>query len=73
MGAKPHQGSRNNLFGKEATPEQVEPFANEKQATAKTPPAFPARLLDSGFDLHFPTWPAAARDLCTRWQAARTR
>ena len=46
MGAKTHQGSRNNLLGKEATPEQVELFSNEKQITAKTPPAVLAHALD---------------------------
>lgn len=26
----------------------------------------PARLLDAGFRFHFPSWPAAARDLVSR-------
>ena len=46
MGAKTHQGSRNNLLGKEATPEQVELFSNERQITTKTPPAFLAHAAD---------------------------
>lgn len=45
MGAKTHQGSRNNLLGREATPELIELFSNEKQITAKTPPAFLAHGL----------------------------
>jgi len=31
----------------------------------------PARLLQAGFQFHFPTWPEAALDLCRRWQAAK--
>jgi acetyl esterase/lipase len=46
MGEKTHRGSRNNLLGKEPTPEQVELFSNEKQITAKTPPAFLAHALN---------------------------
>ncbi len=45
MGAKTHQGSRNNLLGKEPTPELIELFSNEKQITGKTPPAFLAHGL----------------------------
>jgi NAD dependent epimerase/dehydratase family enzyme len=29
----------------------------------------PGRLLDSGFTFQFPTWRAAAIDLCTRWRS----
>lgn len=46
MGEKGHQGSRNNLLGKDATPEQIDQFSNEKQVTKQTPPAFLAHALD---------------------------
>jgi len=46
MGAKGHQGSRNNLLGKDAKPDLVELFSNEKRVTAQTPPAFLAHALD---------------------------
>ncbi len=40
MGEKTHGGSRKNLLGVTPTPELIELFSNEKQVTAKTPPAF---------------------------------
>jgi acetyl esterase/lipase len=46
MGSIGHQGSRNNLLGKEAKAELIELFSNEKQITTKTPPAFLAHALD---------------------------
>lgn len=46
MGEKGHAGSRMNLLGKDPTPKLVELFSNEKQVTAKTPPAFLAHALD---------------------------
>ncbi len=46
MGPKGHGGSRNNLLGKNATPELIELFSNEKQITRDTPPAFLAHALD---------------------------
>lgn len=46
MGSKGHAGSRNNLLGKEAKPELIELFSNEKQITSQTPPAFLAHALD---------------------------
>ncbi len=46
MSVKGHQGSKNNLLGKDAKPELVESFSNEKQVTADTPPAFLAHALD---------------------------
>jgi acetyl esterase/lipase len=46
MGGKGHSGSRNNLLGKEAKPEMIELFSNEKQVTKETPPAFLAHALD---------------------------
>ena len=46
MGTQGHLGSRNNLLGKDATPDLVELFSNEKQVNAQTPPAFLAHALD---------------------------
>ena len=40
MGPGTHQGSKNNLLGKDPSPELVDLMSNEKQVTAKTPPAF---------------------------------
>jgi len=46
MGPSTHSGSRKNLLGAEPKPEHVELFSNEKQVTAKTPPAFLAHAVD---------------------------
>jgi acetyl esterase/lipase len=46
MSAKTHGGSRNNLLGKNPDAKLVELFSNEKQVTAKTPPAFLAHAQD---------------------------
>lgn len=46
MDTKTHQGSRNNLLGKNPDAKLVELFSNEKQVTAKTPPAFLAHAKD---------------------------
>jgi dipeptidyl aminopeptidase/acylaminoacyl peptidase len=46
MGEKTHQGSKNNLLGKDPSPKQVELFSNEKQVTKQTPPMFLAHALD---------------------------
>lgn len=46
MGEKGHSGSRMNLLGKDATPELIERFSNEKQTTRETPPAFLAHAVD---------------------------
>ena len=46
MGEKTHQGSKNNLLGKDPSEKLVELFSNEKQVTAKTPPAFLAHAKD---------------------------
>ena len=46
MGEKTHGGSRNNLLGKNPDAKLVELFSNEKQVTAKTPPAFLAHAKD---------------------------
>jgi acetyl esterase/lipase len=40
MGPNTHQGSKNNLLGKEPTAELVELLSNEKQVTKDTPPCF---------------------------------
>ena len=40
MGPGTHQGSKNNLLGKNPSQELVDLMSNEKQVTAKTPPAF---------------------------------
>ena len=40
MGTNTHQGSKNNLLGKEPSPELVELLSNEKQVTKETPPCF---------------------------------
>jgi len=37
---KPHLGTRKNLLGTNPTPALVDRFSNDKQVTAKTPPAF---------------------------------
>jgi acetyl esterase/lipase len=46
MGDKTHSGSKKNLLGPDPKPEMVELFSNEKQITAKTPPAFLAHAID---------------------------
>jgi acetyl esterase/lipase len=46
MGDKGHGGSRNNLLGKNPDPKLVELYSNEKQVTAKTPPAYLAHAKD---------------------------
>ena len=40
MGANTHQGSKNNLLGKEPPADLVELLSNEKQVTRETPPFF---------------------------------
>jgi acetyl esterase/lipase len=35
-----HNGSQNNLLGKDASPELIQSLSNEKQVTAETPPTF---------------------------------
>lgn len=42
-----HRGSRNNLLGKNPSPEKIQLFSNELQVTAQTPPAF---LIHAGDD-----------------------
>jgi uncharacterized protein (TIGR01777 family) len=41
----------------------------ESELILKSRRVVPARLLESGFRFHFPTWPEAARDLIPRWKA----
>jgi acetyl esterase/lipase len=40
MGSNTHQGSKNNLLGKEPSAELVELLSNERQVTRDTPPCF---------------------------------
>lgn len=40
MGSNTHQGSKNNLLGKDPSPELIEFLSSEKQVTAATPPCF---------------------------------
>ena len=40
MGEKTHQGSKNNLLGKDPSPELVKLLSNELQVTKDTPPTF---------------------------------
>lgn len=46
MGEKAHVGSRNNLLGRDATPELIQLFSNEQQVTRETPPTFLAHALN---------------------------
>ena len=46
MGDKGHQGSRNNLLGKNPDAKLVDLFSNEKQVTPRTPPTFLAHAKD---------------------------
>lgn len=47
MGQKiTHQGSQNNLLGKDPSPMLIEHFSNEKRVTTRTPPTFLAHALD---------------------------
>jgi len=46
MDKSTHGGSRRNLLGNEPSAELIKLFSNEKQVTAKTPPAFLAHALD---------------------------
>lgn len=40
MGEIAHAGSRENLLGKNPTPEQIQSFSNQNRVMAQTPPAF---------------------------------
>ena len=46
MGELTHQGSKQNLLGKQPSAELVELFSNELQVTAETPPTFLAHAKD---------------------------
>jgi acetyl esterase/lipase len=46
LGIKTHGGSKTNLLGPDPKPELVELFSNEKQVTARTPPAFLTHATD---------------------------
>ena len=41
-----HQGSKNNLLGKNASPELIHHFSNEEQVTSQTPPTFLVHAVD---------------------------
>ena len=43
----------------------------ETELVLKSRRVVPGRLLASGFAFDYPTWPAAAAELCARWRAAR--
>ncbi len=43
-----HKGSRNNLVGINASPDQIKLYSNELQVTAKTPPSFLIHAGDDG-------------------------
>lgn len=42
----------------------------ETELVLKSRRVVPGRLLEHGFSFEWPSWPAAARDLCARWRAA---
>ena len=41
---------------------------SESELVLKSRRVVPGRLLQDGFTFQFPSWPAAARDLCRRWR-----
>jgi uncharacterized protein (TIGR01777 family) len=45
----------------------------ESELVLKSRQVAPGRLLAAGFQFTYPHWPAAARDLVSRWQASRWR
>ena len=45
----------------------------ESELVLKSRRVIPTRLLDSGFQFQYPTWPEAARDLCYRWEQGRAK
>ncbi|MBP3958165.1 TIGR01777 family oxidoreductase [Gemmata sp. G18] len=40
----------------------------ESELVLKSRRVVPGKLLEAGFAFRFPSWPEAARDLCTRWR-----
>lgn len=45
----------------------------ETELVLKSRRVVPGRLVQSGFAFEFPSWPAAAADLCRRWRTNRVR
>ena len=43
----------------------------ETELILKSRRVVPGRLLDAGFTFDYPTWPAAAQNLCQRWRSMR--
>ncbi|MDX1437243.1 MAG: TIGR01777 family oxidoreductase [Anaerolineales bacterium] len=43
----------------------------ETELILKSRRVAPGRLAERGFSFQYPTWPKAARDLCSQWQAQR--
>ena len=66
------RGAWGIAFGLPATAWMVEIgtmlLRTESELVLKSRRVVPARLLQSGFQFEFPTWPEAARDLCRRWR-----
>lgn len=46
---------------------------SESELVLKSRRVVPGRLRDAGFSFDFPDWPAAARDLVSRWRSGRRR
>ena len=46
---------------------------SETELILKSRRVVPGRLLQGGFTFNYPTWAAAARDLCARWTTAHQR
>ena len=44
---------------------------SETELMLKSRRVVPTRLLQSGFSFEFPTWPEAARNLCSRWRSQK--
>lgn len=44
----------------------------ESELILKSRRVVPTRLIESGFEFHFPTWPAAADDLCRRYRGVQS-
>jgi uncharacterized protein (TIGR01777 family) len=45
-------------------------IGTEPELVLKSRRVVPRRLIESGFEFGFPSWPDAARDLCARWRGA---
>ena len=48
-------------------------MGTETELVLKSRRVVPGRLLEDGFRFRFPDWRDAARDLCRRWKALRSR